>query len=215
MSVRYKMKERFSNRIGFYITLFIFIVSTSLWPNTRSTFSTVLLPPNLIITLTIEHTDPNTGKKVIFKADSARGPKSKSIRVPAGAELVLKFSVDNTGGPPGGDGVSLDVWYDWPKRTKPGDNDQSDDGCLPEGPWDCFRMTKTLKADLFYKGKMGKGIYNIAVWVDRFNFVSELDETDNFLGPIKITVLPELKRKKAPLTLKPQIPPALRSLGED
>jgi len=78
-------------------------------------------------------------------------------------------------------------------------------------------MIETLKADLSYRGKQGKGVYNIAAWVDRFDTQTEVYEDDNYLGPINITVLPTVQTKREPLVIQtPTIKPIkkpLRSSG--
>ena len=74
--------------------------------------------------------------------------------------------------------------------------------CIPEDPGDCQRILKTLKADLSYMGKQGKGVYNIVAWVDRFDTQTEVAEDDNYLGPVKIVVLPTVQIKKEPLIIK-------------
>ena len=155
-------------------------------------------PPNFQPNLTIKYLHPNTHKKVTIK----NCLPGKTYQVPAGVNLTLIFEVHNTGDNPSGDPVSIDTWYDWPYRKPPNDYVDPDAVCVPEDPGDCQRMIKTLKADLSYMGKGGKGVYNIVAWADRFDTQTEVDEDDNYLGPIKIVVLPTVQTKKEPLVIQ-------------
>ena len=157
-------------------------------------------PPNFQAKLTITYLDPKTHKKITFK----QCVPGKTFQVPAGVTLTLIFEVYNISDNPSGDDVSIDIWYDWPYRKPPNDYEDADLVCAPEDPGDCLRLIKTLKADLSYTGKEGKGIYNIVAWVDRFDTQTEVDEDDNYLGPVKVVVAPIVQMKKQPLTIQPQ-----------
>ena len=158
-------------------------------------------PPNFQPNLTIKYLHPNTHKRVTIK----NCLPGKTYQVPAGVNLALIFEVRNTGDNPSGDPVSIDIWYDWPHRKPPNDNVDPDAVCVPEDPGDCQRVIETLKADLSYKGRQGKGVYNIVAWVDRFDTQTEVDEADNYLGPVKIVVLPTVQLKKEHLIIQTPI----------
>ncbi|GAB4348341.1 MAG: hypothetical protein Kow006_08950 [Gammaproteobacteria bacterium] len=186
------------------------LLAACLWLLPRFGWPGASEPPNWIVQLSVSFTDPHTGGKKTYTTDSLRGARRESIRVAAGSRVVLQVSAYNMGGNPGSDGVSLDIWYDWPSRRTPTDSSLADVVCIPESPVDCLEKTISLKADLAFEGKAGRGIYNIAAWVDRFDTVSEFDEMDNFLGPVRITVLPTLPRKTAPLAPAPRTLAPLR-----
>ena len=55
----------------------------------------------------------------------------KTYRVPNEVTLTLIFEAHNTGDNPSGDGVSMDVWYDWPHKKLPKDTEDADLVCVP------------------------------------------------------------------------------------
>jgi hypothetical protein len=186
------MRAMVSNTKVILLTMVLVIISA------RIAVAGATDPPNFQPNLAIEYLHPNTHKKVAIR----NCLPGKAYQVPAGVSLSLIFEVHNTGDNPSGDGVSIDIWYDWPYGRPPNDYVDPDEVCLPESPSDCQRMIKTLKADLSYAGKEGKGVYNIVVWVDRFDTQTEVFEDDNYLGPIKIVVLPTVHTRKEPLVIQ-------------
>lgn len=159
-------------------------------------------PPNFIPSLTIQYEDPQTKKQIVHEIESYSDVQ-KTYQVPGGVELTLIFETHNIGGNPGGDGVSLDVWLDWAKKSLPKDDDSADLVCVPQTPSDCFHFEETIAADADFKGSGGKGVYNMLIWVDRFDTQAEDDEEDNMLGPIKI-VATKVYYLQQPTLIKPQ-----------
>ncbi len=184
-----------------FVTLMVLIF---LVINCNSAFAVGSDAPNFVADFTLKYTDPQTDKVVVYKTSATDKPRT--IEVPAGVYIVLEFDAVNIGGNPGGDGVDMDIWTDWPYiwtdwhyENLPTDVDDADIVCIPHCPTDCLHIMKTIKADLNYEGKEGKGIYNIFAWVDRFDTLSEQCEDDNYLG-VKIIVRPIIKKK--PLTIQ-------------
>jgi len=62
--------------------------------------------------------------------------------------------------------------------------------CVPEKPGECIDVTIWVPMDLEHEGSRGRGVYSFATWVDRFGVVSEDDEFDNYLGPVRVKVVP-------------------------
>ncbi len=54
----------------------------------------------------------------------------------------------------------------------------------------CWDATIPVVLDPDFEGARRRGVYHIAVWVNRFSAVPEGDEFDNFVGPIRVTVEP-------------------------
>ncbi|MCD4781366.1 MAG: hypothetical protein K8S27_12570 [Candidatus Omnitrophica bacterium] len=165
--------------------------------NTQIAFAAASDPPNFQPDLTIKYLDTVTNKKITLR----HCLPGKTYNVPSGVTLTLIIETLNLGDNPSGDPVSIDIWYDWPYRYSPKDDVDADAVCLPEGPGDCSKTIKKLKADHLYAGKVGKGVYNIVVWVDRFGTQTEVDEKDNFLGPIRIVAVPIVQNKQEPLQI--------------
>jgi len=159
-----------------------------------------------ILAVTLSYTHPQTGEQVTFKTDSrktngAEWPASaKQWSVPSGVELRIDMEYKNLGDNPFSDGFSVDLWYDWNKNQYPPDTEECDFVCVEEDPLDCQQFTTTIHMDPEFPGKDGKGIYNIAAWVDRFDMQTERDEKNNFLGPIQIK--PLLTAVQKPLKIK-------------
>jgi hypothetical protein len=62
--------------------------------------------------------------------------------------------------------------------------------CVPEKPGECIDVTMWLPMDLEYDGSRGRGVYSLAVWIDRFGVMTEDDEFDNYRGPVRVKVIP-------------------------
>jgi hypothetical protein len=71
--------------------------------------------------------------------------------------------------------------------------------CVPEKPDECVDVTIWVPMDLEFDGSRGRGVYSLAVWVDRFGVMSEDDEFDNFVGPVRVKVV---QRKRGELEVK-------------
>ncbi len=54
----------------------------------------------------------------------------------------------------------------------------------------CWEATIPVVLDPDFDGARRRGVYHIAVWVNRFSAAPEGDEFDNFAGPIRVTVEP-------------------------
>ena len=191
--------------IQYSITFFVFITLTT------PLFAGATDPPNFIPRMTIQYKDPQTQKIIVHKIDSY-ADAHKTYQVPGGAELTLNFKAVNTGDNPAGDPVSADVWLDWTGKTLPSDKSDADIVCLPEDPGDCVTFEETITADAGFKGSGGKGVYNILIWIDRFDTQTEIDEEDNIMGPVKIVAVKTLYLKK-PAEIK-QKPPVLITPGK-
>ncbi len=62
--------------------------------------------------------------------------------------------------------------------------------CVPSGPNDCSDVIIRVPMDAGFDGARGRGVYSFAVWVDRFRATTETDEFDNFVGPVRVKVVP-------------------------
>jgi len=62
--------------------------------------------------------------------------------------------------------------------------------CVPEKPDECVDVRIWVPMDLEHEGSRGRGVYSFGLWVDRFGVVTEGDEFDNFLGPVRVKVVP-------------------------
>ena len=71
-------------------------------------------PPNFVPQMELSYLDPSTGERF------ACGQGCRRFEVPAGAELEIQVGIRNTGGDPGDDGVSWDLWFDQRKHPFPG-----------------------------------------------------------------------------------------------
>ena len=154
-------------------------------------------PPNFQPELTIKYLDTVTNKNITLR----NCIPGKTYYVPSDVTLTLIIDAANTGDNPSGESASVDIWYDWPTRSTPKDDSAADIECIPENPDDCQTVMKKLKVDYLYNGKEGKGVYNVVVWADRFDTLTELDEKDNFLGPIKIIAVPTVQNKQESLQI--------------
>ena len=172
-------------------------------------------PPNWVPTLNLSYADPQSGERI------ACGEGCRRFSVPAGVELQVHMTVENTGGTPDGDGVPWDLWFDQRRHPFPGldiaacrdredgpvDVDcwmalfdrvdwdwwrrlEADRVCVPEIPDICGEVTINVLMDPDFDGSRGRGVYSFAAWVDRFQITTEIDEFDNFAGPVRVKVLP-------------------------
>jgi len=88
--------------------------------------------------------------------------------------------------------VDVDCWlalfervdWDWWNRL------EADRVCVPETPDLCEEVTMNVLMDPQFDGSRGRGVYSFAAWVDRFRIATEIDEFDNFAGPIRVKVVP-------------------------
>ncbi len=161
--------------------------------------------------MTIQYKDPQTKEQVVHEVYSY-AQKQKTYQVPDGVELTLVFETIITGDNPAGDPASVDVWLDWTDKTPPPAESVANFECVPEDPGDCARFEETIKADANFRGSGGKGVYNVLIWVDRFDTITEIDEEDNIMGPVKIVATKMLYLKK-PVEVKPR-PPVLITPGK-
>ena len=64
----------------------------------------------------------------------------------------------------------------------------ADVSCVPFESGQCRDETVSLIMRPDFEGAHRRGVYHVAVWVDRFRSAVELDEFDNFAGPVRVTV---------------------------
>lgn len=62
--------------------------------------------------------------------------------------------------------------------------------CVPGKAGECDDVNLWVPMDLKHEGSRGRGVYSFALWVDRFGVVNEDDEFDNYLGPVRVKVVP-------------------------
>ncbi len=74
-------------------------------------------------------------------------------------------------------------WQEWQGLV-------SDVSCVPEEPAGCHDVTLRVPMDSDHDGSRGRGVYSFAVWVDRYQVMSDADEFDNFSGPVRVKVVP-------------------------
>ena len=65
----------------------------------------------------------------------------------------------------------------------------ADRTCVPKDPESCNDVAVRVAADPTFEGSRGRGVYSVALWVDRFRSTIEEDEFDNFVGPVRVKVL--------------------------
>ena len=70
--------------------------------------------PNFVPEMRLSYTDPVSGERVEC------GDACRRFEVPAGVDLELQVRVLNTGGNPGTDGISWDLWFDQRRHPFPG-----------------------------------------------------------------------------------------------
>lgn len=81
-------------------------------------------------------------------------------------------------------------WEEWRKLV-------SDVTCVPEEPESCGDVTLRVPMHSDHDGSRGRGVYSFAVWVDRFQVMSDANEFDNFSGPVRVKVVPSEEEKPA------------------
>jgi hypothetical protein len=171
-------------------------------------------PPDWVPSLGLSYVDPASGERV-----ECAGP-CRRFEVPDGAELELRITVANRGGEPRGDGPPWDLWWDQRLHPFPGlelaactgpDGTldipcwrdlvarvdwetwralPADLSCVPEAPDACRDLRVRLPLSGAFAGSRGRGVYSLALWVDRFGSTVEADELDNFAGPVRVSVRP-------------------------
>ena len=212
----------------FAVVFIVVAVVSVVSPGTAE--ATAFSSPNFVPQMELSYLDPSTGVRV------SCGDGCRRFEVPAGVVLDIRVRVQNSGGDPGTDGVSWDLWFDQRKHPFPGldigpclDSDEdridlecwsalvdrvdwdywdalsADRVCVPSDPDECADVTLRVPMDEAFDGARGRGVYSFAVWVDRFRVATEVDEFDNFSGPVRVKVLPpvELEKTVAPT---PQVP---------
>lgn len=171
-------------------------------------------PPDFAPVMVLAYSDPDSGERVEC------GEGCRRFTVPDGVDLEVRVRVENHGGPSAGDGVAWDLWFDQPLHPYPGldleacydadgglDEDCwnamservdralwepmiADRVCVPSQPGACWEATVHLRANAEFAGSRRRGVYHVAVWVDRFAVVAERNEFDNYAGPVRVTVEP-------------------------
>ncbi len=169
-------------------------------------------PPNWVPSLHLGFLDPDSGQRVECAAPCRR------FEVPDGAELELRVTVANRGGEARVDGPPWDLWWDQRLHPFPGlelaacrDRDgrldipcwrdlvarvdwetwralPADLSCVPEESGACTDLSFRLPVSSAFAGSRGRGVYSLALWVDRFGATAEADELDNFAGPVRVSV---------------------------
>jgi hypothetical protein len=74
-------------------------------------------------------------------------------------------------------------WESWDSQT-------ADRVCVPEKAGECNEVAIRVPMELDHDGSRGRGVYSFAVWVDRFRVHAEKNEFDNFVGPVRVKVVP-------------------------
>ncbi len=164
--------------------------------------------------LGLSYVDPASGERV------ACAEPCRRFEVPDGVVLELAVTVANRGGEPRGDGPPWDLWWDQRLHPFPGlelaactgsdgtldipcwrdllgriDWERwralpADLSCVPEAPGACRDLRLRLPLSSAFAGSRGRGVYSLALWVDRFGSTVEADELDNFAGPVRVSVRP-------------------------
>ncbi len=172
------------------------------------------VPPNYVPELSLSYLDPVSGERVWCEENCRR------FEAPAGVDLEITVRTKNEGTDLDQQGVPLDLFFDQRHHPFPGlEVADCQDGsgeigvecwsdlvrrvdwekwnalvadrvCVPEKPGECAEVTVRLTMDENFAGTRGRGVYSIAVWADRFQLTPERDEFDNFLGPVRVKVIP-------------------------
>lgn len=199
-------------RSGAVVFAFVFAVAVLMSP--AMVMAGASAPPNWAPELTFSYVDPVTSERHECGGDCRR------FEVPAGVDLEIRVQAQNIGDNPGGDPVCWDLWFDQPRSPLPPedladciddeqrldtdcwyammdrvdwewwDKQDADRVCVPEDPGDCVDETITVPMRADYDGSRGRGVYTFLVWVDRFDTVTESDEFDNVIGPVRVKALP-------------------------
>jgi hypothetical protein len=169
-------------------------------------------PPDWVPELRLSYLDPATGSRVACSEPCRR------FEVPDGAVLIVGVTVANRGGEARSDGPVWDLWWDQRLHPFPGidtaacvDRDGTVDlpcwrelveridwarwqalpadlSCIPEEPGGCAEVTVEVPVSAAFDGSRGRGVYSLALWVDRFRVGLERDEFNNFSGPVRVAV---------------------------
>ncbi|HSO22002.1 MAG TPA: hypothetical protein VLT81_03790 [Chondromyces sp.] len=167
-------------------------------------------PPDWVPELRLSYLDPATGSTVACSEPCRR------FEVPDGAVLTVGVTVASRGGEPRSDGPVWDLWWDQRLHPFPGidtaacvDADgtvdlpcwgalvervdwaswqalPADVSCVPEEPGGCLDVILQVPVSARFDGSRGRGVYSLALWVDRFRAVVERNELDNFAGPVRV-----------------------------
>jgi hypothetical protein len=57
---------------------------------------------------------------------------------------------------------------------------------VPEEPGGCLDVILQVPVSARFDGSRGRGVYSLALWVDRFRSGVERNELDNFAGPVRV-----------------------------
>ncbi len=172
-------------------------------------------PPSLVPLLTLSYVDPLSGETVSCAGDCRRMevPDGVSLEVRVGVRndggslegegVAWDLWFDQRRHPfPGIDldpcfdesvgRIDLPCWQALEDRVDWEGWSQiiADVVCVPEKGIVCDDVVVRVPMDSDFDGSRGRGIYSFAVWVDRFRVVAEDDEFDNFVGPLRVKVLP-------------------------
>lgn len=169
-------------------------------------------PPDWVPELRLSYVDPATGSRV------ACSDPCRRFEVPEGAVLAVGVTVANRGGDARSDGPVWDLWWDQRLHPFPGidtaaciDPDgtidmpcwgdlvervdwaswralPADVSCVPEEPGGCLDVILQVPVSAHFDGSRGRGVYSLALWVDRFRAGVERNELDNFAGPVRVVV---------------------------
>lgn len=195
-------------RAGWWTALLLAIMSTASW--TAGALEN--RPPDWVPALQLSYLDPASGERVSCSEPCRR------FEVPDGVVLAVRVSVANHGGEPSFDGPPWDLWWDQRLHPFPGidsaacvDRDGTIDlpcwrelveridwarwqalpadlSCVPEEPGGCADVSVDVPVSAAFDGARGRGVYSLALWVDRFRVGLELDEFNNFSGPVRVAV---------------------------
>jgi hypothetical protein len=171
--------------------------------------------PNFIPEMTLSYSDPVSGARV----ECGDGCRRFEVPVGVDLELRVRVLNDG-GGPdgdgvpwdlwfdqrrhpfpgidiadcrdPGDNRLDIDCWRALAERVDwdSWDGQIADWVCVPEKAGDCNDVTIKVPMEADYEGSRGNGVYSFAVWVDRFQTRPEENEFDNFVGPVRVKVLP-------------------------
>ena len=170
--------------------------------------------PNFVPEVHLSYIDPMSGEQIACEEGCRR------FEVPQGADLEISVATKNVGAVFDGHGVPWDVFFDQRRPPFPGldVSDCQDPGgeiniecwqdlagrvewdlwnsvvadrvCVPEKPGECADVTFRVRMDENFEGSRGRGVYSLGVWVDRFHTNPETNEFDNYVGPIRVKVIP-------------------------
>jgi len=73
----------------------------------------------------------------------------------------------------------------------------ADLSCVPEEPGGCVDVTLRVPVSAAFDGDRGRGVYSVALWVDRFRAGADCDEFNNFVGPVRVNVGAETDAEEA------------------